>query len=57
MKGKSALNIIGPWSQGFGRFKNNHMTPFLKLFNLYVKMIGEQLIILKNGECTHMQIR
>ena len=53
MKGKSALNIIGLLSQDVWILDSgatNHTTPFLKLFNSYVKMIREQLIIVTNGD-------
>jgi len=53
IKGKSSFEIVGPmshsiWIIDFGA--TNHVTPLPMLFNSYVKMIGEQLIKIANGD-------
>jgi len=53
MKGKSTFNTIGPVSQAdwiLDSRASDHMTPFPILFNLYLKMTKEQLIIVANGD-------
>jgi len=52
-KDKSTINTISLLSQGVWILDSgatNNMTPFPVLFNSYVKMIKEQLIMVANGD-------